>query len=150
MSKVRCNCHSNLSHQFQALSLSLNIDILIFELEVYYLSVKHLIIPSSQAFTCPLTWPLANSRSLIFWRSLVMSFIGCPQPKSLDPSGFIAPNGGFTISTSTIFHPLKVSLIASKEHKMRINSSDGSDGSDGGGPWNNPPWPRFPCLTILN
>jgi hypothetical protein len=83
--------------------------------------------------------------------SLVMSPGGGSLSESLDAFGLPIPDGGGSTSTSVDWHPFNVSLIASKERKMRANSGDGGGHTDVGGPCDDVPRPRFPrVLTILN
>lgn len=78
-----------------------------------------------------------------------MSLIRGPLSESLDPSRFHNLDGGCSTSTSIIGAPLKVSLIVSRERKMRSSSDDGN-GLFVGGPWDDPPRPQFPhVFTIL-
>ena len=67
-----------------------------------------------------------------------MSSIGGPLSESLDPSRFPNPDGGCYTSTSFVWRPFKVSLIASREHKMRVNSGE-ANGLFVGGPCNDSP-----------
>jgi hypothetical protein len=80
-----------------------------------------------------------------------MSPGGGPPSQSLDASGLPTPNGGSSTSTFVDWRPFNVSLIASKEHKMRAKLGDGCGSADVGGPCNDAPRPRFPqVLTILD
>jgi hypothetical protein len=79
-----------------------------------------------------------------------MSPGGGPPSESLDASGLPTPDGGGSTLTSVEWCPFNVSLIASKEHKIRANSGDGGGSVDVGGPCDDAPQPRFPrVLTIL-
>lgn len=60
-----------------------------------------------------------------------------PLSESLNPSRFPNHDGGFSTSTSGVWRPLKVSLIASNKHNMRVNSGDGN-GLFVGGPYDYP------------
>ena len=66
-----------------------------------------------------------------------MSSIGGPLLESLDPSIFPNADGGCSTSTSFVWRPFKVSLITSRECKMRVNSGEGN-GLFGGGPCDDP------------
>jgi hypothetical protein len=63
----------------------------------------------------------------------VISSGGGPPSESLDASGLPTPNGGDSTSTFVDWHPFNVSLIASKEHKMRASPGDGGGNADVGG-----------------
>ena len=58
--------------------------------------------------------------------------------ESFDSLRFPNPDGGCSTSTSVVWRPLKVSLIASRERKIRANSGDGN-GLFVGGPYDDPP-----------
>jgi hypothetical protein len=123
---------SRFPHQFKALSLK----------------AKHLVMPSNHASTHSLAWPSTNFGSLIFYSSLVMSLSGGPPPESLDASGLPIPDGGGSTSIPAGWRLFKVSFMASKERRMRANSSDGCGGV--GGLYVDAPLPWFPLiLTIL-
>lgn len=79
-----------------------------------------------------------------------MSSIGGPLSESPNPSRLPNPDGGCSTSTSIFWHPLKVSLIASRERKMRASCADGN-GLFVGGSCDDIPRPRFLyAFTILN
>ena len=67
-----------------------------------------------------------------------MSSIGGSLSEYLDPSRFPYPEGGCSTSTSFVWRPFKVSLISSREHKMRVNSGE-RDGLFVGRPCNESP-----------
>jgi hypothetical protein len=104
--------------------------------------------PSNHASARSLARPPANSGSLIFCNSHVMSSGGGPPSESLDASGLPAPDDGGSTSVPASCRPFKVSLMASNEHSMRASSGDGGGGT--GGACDDAPSPRPPrVLTIL-
>jgi hypothetical protein len=107
--------------------------------------------PSNHASVHSLARPLANSESLIFCNSRVMSSGGGPPPESIDAFGLPIPDGGGTTLVPAGCRPFKVSFMASNEHNMRASLDDGGGGFGGvGGACENAPLPRFPrVLTIL-
>ena len=122
-----------------------------FELDAWSLKAKHLVMPSNHASAHSLTRPLANSGSLIFCNSRVMSSGGGPPPESLDASGLPVPDGGGSTLVPIGCRPFKFSLMASNERNMRASSGDGGGGTGGvGSSCDDPPLLRFPrVLTIL-
>ena len=107
--------------------------------------------PSNHASARSLARPPANSGSLIFCNSRVMSSGGGPPPESLDTSRLLVPDGGGSTSVPSGCHPFKVSLMASNERSMRASSGDGGGGVGGvGGACDDAPLPQLPrVLTIL-
>lgn len=67
-----------------------------------------------------------------------MSSLGGTLSESLDPSRFPNPDGGCSTSTSIVWRHFKVSLITSKECKMRVDSGEGN-GLFVGGPCDDSP-----------
>ena len=104
--------------------------------------------PSNHAFARSLARPPANSRSLIFYNSRVMSSGGGPPPESLDAFGLPALDGGGSTSVPVGCRPFKVPLMASNERSMRASSGDSGGGA--GSACDDAPPPRPPrVLTIL-
>jgi hypothetical protein len=107
--------------------------------------------PSKHASARSLARPPANSGSLIFCNSCVMSSDGGPPPESLDASRLPVPDGGGSTSVPSGCHPFKVSLMDSNERSMRASSGNGGGGAGGvGGACDDAPLPRLlQVLTIL-
>jgi hypothetical protein len=106
--------------------------------------------PSNHASARSLARPPANSGSLIFCNSRVMSSGGGRPPESLYASGLPIPDGGGSTSVPTGYHPFKVSLMASNERSMRASSGDGGGGTGGvGGACDDAPLPRLPRVLII-
>jgi hypothetical protein len=101
------------------------------------LKAKHLVMPSNHALARSLARPSENSRSLIFYSSLVMSSGGGPPPESLDPFGLPIPDGGGSTSIPVGLRPFKVSFMVFKDHSMRASLGDG--GGSTGGPCDDAP-----------
>jgi hypothetical protein len=89
--------------------------------------------PSNHASARSLARPLANSRSLIFCNSRVMSPGGSSPLEFLEASKLLVPDGEGSTSAPAGWHPFKVSLMASNERSMRASSSDGAGGAGGVG-----------------
>jgi hypothetical protein len=107
--------------------------------------------PSNHTSARSLAQPSANSESLIFCNSRVMSSGGGPPPESIDASGLPVPDGAGSTSILVGCCPFKVSFMASKERIMRASSDDGGGGTSGvAGACDDAPLPQFPrVLTIL-
>jgi hypothetical protein len=89
--------------------------------------------PSNHASARSLARPPANSGSLIFCNSRVMSSGGNSPLEFLDASGLPIPDGGGSTSVPAGWRPFKVSLMASNERSMRASSGDGGGGGGGAG-----------------
>jgi hypothetical protein len=89
--------------------------------------------PSNHASMHSLVRPPANSGSLIFCNSRVMSSGGNSPLEFLDASGLPIPYGGGSTSVPTGWCPFKVSLMASNERSMRASLGDGGGGVCGVG-----------------
>ena len=108
--------------------------------------------PSNHASARSLVRPLANSESLIFCNSRVMSSGGNYPLEFLDASELPIPDGGGSTSVPASLRPFKVSLMASNERSMRATSGNGGGGGGGGGGsgHDDAPLPRpLRVLTIL-
>jgi hypothetical protein len=89
--------------------------------------------PSNHASARSLARPSANSGSLIFCNSRMMSSGGNSPLEFLDASGLPIPDGGGSTSVLPGWRPFKVSLMASNERNMRAISGDGCGGASGVG-----------------
>ena len=116
--------------------------------------------PSNHASARSMARPPANSESLIFCNSRVISSGGNSPLEFLDASGLPIPDGGGSTSVPAGWRPFKVALMASNKHSMRASSSDGRGGAGGvggvdgvggvGGAHDDAPLPRpLRVLTIL-
>ena len=101
--------------------------------------------PSNHASARSLARPPANSGSLIFCNSRVMSQGGSSPLELLEASGLPVADGGGSTSVPASCRPFKVSLMASNEHSMRASSGDGGGGTGSvGGSCDDAPLPRLP------
>jgi hypothetical protein len=89
--------------------------------------------PSNHASARSLARPPANSVSLIFCNSRVMSSGGNYPREFLDASGLPVPYGGSSTLVYAGWRPFKVSWMASNKHSMRASSGDGGGGAGGVG-----------------